>query len=114
MAPDHHGRVTSTRLGLSLGIHHSSFHDIEADWLRWFDGEGNLLLHGSERAAEEARRADDEARRADEEARRADDEAQRAAEQARQAAEQAQRADDMAALVARYEARFGRLDGALE
>ena len=135
VAPDSHGRVASARLGLSLGTRRSTFHDIDADWLRWFDGDGQLLQHGAERAAQEAQRAAQEAQRAEQQAQRAEQEAQRAEQEAQRADEEAQRADDetrraddetrraddetrradeLAAIIARYEARFGRLPEAGE
>lgn len=65
-------------LGLGFTLWEGSFLDVEARWLRFVDGNGDLLLTGSEKSRLESSRADQEAQRADQEAQRADQEAQRA------------------------------------
>jgi Uma2 family endonuclease len=78
LEPNENGRLPCPSLGLELGMHRGTFRSVEADWLRWFDKRGDLLLNGAERAEAEARRAEAEARRAEAEARRAEAEARRA------------------------------------
>ncbi|MCK6544969.1 Uma2 family endonuclease [Myxococcota bacterium] len=95
--PGANGRHRSTRLGLELGVVTGTFRSTEPEpWLRWFDAEGHMLLHGDERSDEEAERATREAERAAREAERAD------------AAEARARA--LAERLAEYERRFGGLD----
>lgn len=65
-------------LGLGFTLWEGSFLDVEARWLRFVDGNGDLLLTGSEKSRLESSRADQEAQRANQEAQRADQEAQRA------------------------------------
>ncbi|KPQ34044.1 MAG: hypothetical protein HLUCCO16_17710 [Phormidium sp. OSCR] len=38
---------------------------MELPWLRWWDSQGNLLLHGEERAEQEHQRAEQEHQRAE-------------------------------------------------
>ena len=59
-------------LGLGFTLWEGSFLDVEARWLRFVDGNGDLLLTGSEKSRLESSRADQEAQRADQEAQRAD------------------------------------------
>ena len=65
-------------LGLGFTLWEGSFLDVEARWLRFVDGNGDLLLTGSEKSRLESSRGDQEAQRANQEAQRADQEAQRA------------------------------------
>ena len=65
-------------LGLGFTLWEGSFLDVEARWLRFVDGNGDLLLTGSEKSRLESSRAAQEAQRANQEAQRADQEAQRA------------------------------------
>lgn len=65
-------------VGLTMQLWRGVFEDVEAEWLRWCDAEGNLILTGAERANAEANRANTEARRANAEAKRAESEAKRA------------------------------------
>jgi Uma2 family endonuclease len=51
-------------LNLSLTLWHGEYEGTRAEWLRWCDAQGNLLLTGKERADQEAARADQEAARA--------------------------------------------------
>jgi hypothetical protein len=53
------------RLGLGLVVWHGVYEDLEADWLRWCDRNGNLIPTGAERAVAERERADAERERAD-------------------------------------------------
>jgi len=62
------------RLGLGLAIWHGVYEDLEADWLRWCDADGNLILTGLERAHAAELRAQD----ADQRAQNADQRAQNA------------------------------------
>jgi uncharacterized membrane protein len=48
------------------------------NWLRWWDGAGNLLLWSSEQAEQERQRAEQEHQRAEQERQRAEQERQRA------------------------------------
>ena len=50
-----------SRLGLGLKLWDGVFEDREDTWLRWCDGQGNVIMTGEERARMEAERADDEA-----------------------------------------------------
>ena len=65
-------------LGLALTLWEGEFAGHVDTWLRWKDAEGNLLLTGGERAAQEAERAERERERADREGERADREGERA------------------------------------
>ncbi len=112
------GHYVIQPMKLELGVWHGTFGNGEADWLRWFDLQGNLLPTGSERAdmernvREEAQRLADQARQdADEERRRAeedrlareqaqqcaDKEKQRAEQEKKRAEQEKKRADDLAA-----------------
>jgi len=65
-------------IGLGLTLWEGTFQDVEGQWLRWCDADGNLLPLGAESAEREAERAEREAERAEREAERAEREAQRA------------------------------------
>lgn len=52
-------------IGLGVTIWQGEFEGITAPWLRWCDGNRQLILTGQERAATESRRATAEAQRAD-------------------------------------------------
>ena len=54
-------------IGLGVTLWPGEFEDMAATWLRWVDGDGNLLLTGKERAEEERKRAEQEHARAEEE-----------------------------------------------
>ncbi len=62
-------------VGLQLTLWTGRFEGQMESWLRWCDADGNLLLTGEERAAQEAARAEREAERAKREAERAEREA---------------------------------------
>ncbi|WP_437943221.1 Uma2 family endonuclease [Sorangium sp. So ce281] len=84
--PDADGTFPCPPLGLKLGVRRGVYQGLEADWLRWLDGEGRVLSS----AEEDARAAREQARSAAEQARAAAEQARAAAEQARAAAEQAE------------------------
>jgi len=52
------GRYSIAPLGVELGIWQGRYQNVELPWLRWWDGQGNLLLTGEERAAQERQRAE--------------------------------------------------------
>jgi Uma2 family endonuclease len=64
------GELPCARLGLHLGVRRSSYQGVEADWLRWIDGEGRVLVTGEERASDEARRREEAERRLADETKR--------------------------------------------
>jgi hypothetical protein len=105
LVPDAAGRLECAPLGLSLGVAPSAFKLPKREtvaYLRWFDGEGTMLLDPEEMAEAEAERAQAEGKRADAEANRADAEARRADAEATRAA-------DLQARLAAYEQAFGLL-----
>lgn len=69
-------------IGLGLTVWDGEFEERNANWLRWIDGDGNLIPTGKERAEDERHRANAERQRADEEQQRANEERQRADEEA--------------------------------
>ena len=77
MKPDEDGRLTSTVLGLKLGVWQGSYGSVVAPWLRFFTAEGALLPTEAEA---EARRADEAEATARAERERADALAQRLSE----------------------------------
>ncbi len=95
-------------LNLGLTLWQGSYENKEDTWLRWCDGEGNLIPTGAELSAQERQRAEAERQRAEAERQRAEAERQRA-EAERQRAEAAeQRA---ARLAARLQALGIELNG---
>lgn len=56
-APDPQGRLRCTQLGLFLAKVKGNLYSVEADWLRWLDEDGRVLVMPSERAEAEAQRA---------------------------------------------------------
>jgi len=52
-------------MGVELGIWRGQYQNMELNWLRWWDSEGNLLLTGNERAERERQRAETERQRAE-------------------------------------------------
>jgi len=76
-----------SEVGLGLKVWHGEFENMEEDWLRWCDRDGNVILTGREAAALEKRRADEEAQRAEQ----ADQRAQQADQRAEQADQRAKR-----------------------
>ncbi|WP_437683871.1 Uma2 family endonuclease [Sorangium sp. So ce131] len=97
VSPAAGGDVTSARLHLGLGVRRGVYSGLEADWLRWLDREGRVLPT----AEEQARAAEGQARAAEEQARAATERARTAEDEAKQ----------LAARLAAYEQRFGKLPG---
>jgi hypothetical protein len=52
-------------IGLGLKIWHGTFEQIEGDWLRWCDSEGQVIPLGQERADQAEQRGEQERTRAD-------------------------------------------------
>ncbi len=99
LAPDEHGYLPCAPLGLRVGVLPGRFGIGGGEgvpWLRWIGPDGEPFLHPNERAELERERARKEAERAQKEAERAQREAERA--------------DALAAKIAEYERRFGKLD----
>lgn len=86
--PDENGRHWIAELNLFLGPWRGDLGTERSGyWLRWWDAEGNLLLWGHEKAAQESQRAEQESQRAEQESQRADAaqlKAERLAERLRQ------------------------------
>ncbi len=82
LAPNDEGRLPSASIGLELGVIDWRFQGIGGRWLRWFEPNGEMLLIGDEQAQAERERAEVER----------------------------QRADSLAAQLAAYETRFGKLE----
>lgn len=72
-------------IGLGLCLWEGAYDGLQAQWLRWCDRDGQILLTGRESAILQAQRADTEAQRADALAQRAEAEAQRADAEAQRA-----------------------------
>ena len=53
------------RVGLGLTLWQGTFEDVEAQWLRWCDKDGNVIPTGAERADQAQERADQERARAE-------------------------------------------------
>ena len=53
--PNVRGHFPIEPLGVELGIWQGVYQNRDLPWLRWWDGEGNLLLTGEERAEQERR-----------------------------------------------------------
>jgi hypothetical protein len=74
--------------GLRVGLWEGTFEGFgSGEWLRWYDGEGNLLLSNEEWQAQTNAQLKAERQKAEQEKQRAEEEKQRA-EQERQRAEQ--------------------------
>lgn len=50
MSANPSGRFPLEELGVELGIWQGTYQNMDLPWLRWWDAEGNLLLHGREQA----------------------------------------------------------------
>ncbi|OQY46837.1 MAG: hypothetical protein B6242_06760 [Anaerolineaceae bacterium 4572_78] len=87
------GRYWIEELGVEIGMWAGTYQNMTTDWLRFWDGDGNLLLTGDERAKRNAQRAEWERVRAEWNAQRAEQEAQRAEREAKRAEQEAQRAE---------------------
>jgi Uma2 family endonuclease len=83
--PDALGHLRCAQMDLSLGKVVSSYHGIQAPWLRWIFPSGAVIPLAVEQADAETERADAEAERADAEAERANAEAERANAEAERA-----------------------------
>lgn len=97
--PDAAGRFWIPELSLFLGIWQGERLAQTMSWLRWWDGDGNLLLWSSEQAAAERQRAEAECQRAEAERQRAETERQRAEAVSQQLTTERQRAERLAALL---------------
>lgn len=71
LSPDENGRFWLEPLKLYLGTWHGTKREETADWLRWWDTEGNLLLWGNELIAKEKQFTEAERQRAEIEKQRA-------------------------------------------
>lgn len=78
LAANERGHYPIAPLGVELGLWQGEYQNAELPWLRWWDLQGNLLLSGEERAAQESQRAELESQRAELESQRAELESQRA------------------------------------
>ncbi|KAB8319286.1 Uma2 family endonuclease [Tolypothrix campylonemoides VB511288] len=78
MNPNERGHYPIAPMDVELGIWRGYYLNAELPWLRWWDGDGNLLLTGEERAHAERQRAEAERQRAETERQRAEAERQRA------------------------------------
>ncbi|MBY0524970.1 MAG: Uma2 family endonuclease [Gemmataceae bacterium] len=58
MAANARGHFEIAPLGVELGIWQGSYLGMELPWMRWFDGQGNLLLTGHELVAQEQQRTE--------------------------------------------------------
>ena len=77
-------------IGLGLMLWQGHYMGMHAEWLRWCDRSGRLLLTGEEQAVQERQRADQEQQRAE-------DQQQQAVQERQRADDQQQRADRLAA-----------------
>ncbi len=97
MPANERGHYQIPLLGVELGIWPGRYQNVALPWLRWWDGEGHLLLTGEERAERERQQRELAQQQAELERQRADQERQEK-ELAQQRAEQAQqRAERLAA-----------------
>jgi hypothetical protein len=75
---DEHGRYWLPELELFLGVWRGSRGLMTANWLRWWDSSGSLLLWGKELVDQVQQQAEQERQRAEQERQRAEQECQRA------------------------------------
>ena len=61
-----------TDIGLGLTLWNGEYEGMQAQWLRWCDENGRLILTGAEYAIQESKRAEQESKRAEQESKRAD------------------------------------------
>ena len=71
---------------LFLGVWQGQRENRNSHWLRWWDEQGNLLLWGTERVAQEQQRTEMERQRAEAESQRAETESQRAGAESQRSA----------------------------
>ena len=91
------GRVWISELNLFLGIWAGERLKQTANWLRWWDESGNLLLWSAEQTEQERQRAEQERQRAEQERQRTEQERQRAEQEHQRAEKEHQRAEKLAA-----------------
>jgi hypothetical protein len=103
--PDHR----LPRIGLSLTIWWGTFEGKDAQWLRWCDLDGNLILTGAEQAEQERQRAEQERQRAEREQQRAEQEQQQAEQERQRAEQEQQRAEQERQRAERLVAKFREL-----
>jgi Uma2 family endonuclease len=72
-------------VNLGMQLWKGLFEGAEAQWKRWCNKEGTLLLTGKERSDKEFERAESESKRAEEESKRAESESKRAEEESKKA-----------------------------
>lgn len=70
--PNQENRYWLAEIDLFLGVWQGNRENRTGYWLRWWDGDGHLLLWGAELAAQERQRAEQERQRAEQERQRAD------------------------------------------
>lgn len=63
--PNQRGHFPIAPMGVELGIWQGEYFNQQLPWLRWWDGDGNLLLYGDERVQQEKQRTEREKQRAD-------------------------------------------------
>ena len=91
------GRVWISELNLFLGIWAGERLKQTANWLRWWDESGNLLLWSAEQTEQERQQAEQERQRAEQERQRTEQERQRAEQEHQRAEKEHQRAEKLAA-----------------
>ncbi len=91
------GRVWISELNLFLGIWAGERLKQTANWLRWWDESGNLLLWSAEQTEQERQRTEQERQRAEQERQRTEQERQRAEQEHQRAEKEHQRAEKLAA-----------------
>ena len=91
------GRVWISELNLFLGIWAGERLKQTANWLRWWDESGNLLLWSAEQTEQERQRAEQERQRSEQERQRTEQERQRAEQEHQRAEKEHQRAEKLAA-----------------
>jgi Uma2 family endonuclease len=65
LRPNERKHYPIPQLGVELGLWAGVYKNVNLPWLRWWDGQGNLLLTGEELALVEAQRAEQERQRAE-------------------------------------------------
>ena len=87
-------RVWLEEIKLGIGLWRGFYQEIERQWLRWYDAEGNWIPLPEEIAEAERQRAEAERQRANEEKQRANEERQRAEAERQRANKEKQRANE--------------------
>ncbi len=103
-------------LGLWLGAWEGTFHKDEAEWLRFYDQNGDLVLHMNEAAQQQAEQAQQQAEQAQQQAEQAQQQAEQAQQQAEQAQQQTEQAQQIATrqLLRLLQLRFSAVPETLE